>query len=249
MDIKPLPDKSLQHYCDLHPVALASPDTPIDVRHINPSCIRAMYRRGLIEYEFITANNKTEKRILFTKLGLKYGCESLALGGVDSKGKRTRATLRVYLDLERDDHQQAWDIARSLAGERILTPTIIDFLLMHSEFMKNKTDTLSEAYPGIFKLLSEAKIEDVMTRLEGLIQNAPQPSDNSPQKPVGLKAMASGSVGIKGAGIKGLGNIGTLPPPVFDDDDLPALTITQSKGAGNQANRNLINAMKALQDS
>jgi hypothetical protein len=198
-----------------------------------------MYTRGLIDYQFVQENGKTERRILFTKLGIRYGCEELALLPSYSSETRKREVLKVYLDMANDDHKEAYTIARSLAGERILTPTIVDLLIMHSEFLSGDDTTLHEAYPGIHKLLTETKEQKLFDRLEELIQNAPQPVAPQPQ---------STGVGLKGLSGGGLQPIKLAAPSFDDDEDMPELTITKAKPDG-QATQNFLNSLNNLQNS
>lgn len=237
MEIKPLPPKTLAHFYDLYRVASVEPDTPIDVRGINNSCIRAMFTRGLIEYQFLNTNGKSERHVLFTEAGLAYGKNTIALVPDSTSESRKREVLRVYLDMGNEAHSEAWNVAQSLAGERILTPTLVDLLLMHSEFLSQNTTTLAEAYPGVYQLLTETRQADLFARLEALVHNTPQADETAPIPRVQPVTSSQG--------IRQLQTPQFAAPDYENDDDIE-LSVVADANAGKRANENFLASMRAL---
>ena len=144
--MKPLPLTSLEHYCRLHEQAVFNPTSPIDVEGVNSSCIRAMYSRGLIEYEYITVNEAKTRRILFTELGLKYGCELMAHVPNGSKNPRKREWVKMQFNMGDKQYRRAYKVVGELIADNQLAPTVADLLLIHKAAEKGNYKPFYELY-------------------------------------------------------------------------------------------------------
>lgn len=260
IQMKPLTTNMTNFLCKLHEASdgVINEYYPIKAHW---KVIEELYNRNLIMRDAQIESGKVIRYSALTELGQQYSCEYMGLvinNGVltTERPQKCVSLFFEYDEIKYPHHVTAYKHVGKLKAERNFRPTMIDLLNIDEQLESGKTGLLEEMYPEAIDALKEkirkeiemAYYEKIMSRLDK-IETTPQ-SRPMPEitQSVGIKGLGGG-VGLKGAGIKGLGNVGTLPPPEFDDDDMPALTITKSKDAGNQANRNLINAMKALQES
>jgi hypothetical protein len=231
--MKPLPEKSFDTFCQIytHARGIADSTCPADEFHV--SCLGALERRGLIQWDTERVGGKMKRWCALTIQGAKEGCEALAQLPTGFNDTRNRVCLSMFLDLNNDDHFKAWQIAQALKQERIFTPVIVDLLLMHSEFLHQKDTVFSEVYPAMYKLMTETRQGDLLGRLEQMLQTAPQAPE---------KGQISGLQSVQG--IRAIGNTLDVPMPIFDDEDL--LDVVADAGAGKRVSENFLKSIGAL---
>jgi hypothetical protein len=232
--MKPLPEKSLDTFCQIYTHAQGQADITCPADDFHVSCLGALERRGLIQWDTERTGGKMKRWCALTRMGAKKACDQLAQLPTGFNDTRNRVCLSMFLDLNNDDHYRAWQVAQSLKGERIFTPVIVDLLLMHSEFLRQEDTTFSEAYPGMYKLMTETRQEDLLNRLENLLQNTPQSTDTGQNS--GLQPLQ---------GIKTIGNAQPLAKPVFEESEDDLLEV--KKDTSNKASQNFLKSMMALQ--
>lgn len=177
MDIKALPEKSLNTFCAIFDFAKGEADITCPASTYPTACLRACERRGLIVWDTERVKGKTKRWCALTKLGAYYGCEGLALVPEATKASRNRQWVKVQFDLDNPEYVTAYRLAGELARKRLLAPTMRDWLLIHAEFADKDNTTFAKAYPAMYKLMTETRQEDLIGKLEALLQNARIPAN------------------------------------------------------------------------
>ena len=259
--MKPLQPTSLDHYCRLHAIAIVDPDSPIDVSDINNSCIRAMYTRGLIEYRYITVNDAKTRHILFTELGLKYGCERMAQAHVPkgTKTPRNRVWVRAQFDLSDEDYETAFAIAGELIEANEFAPTLRDCLNIHDR-AKDGDYSLFYQFYGIPAVKETASLESMMQALQDMRQTMVDILDENRLLREQLKALQStdkprssglpqGNGSTQDKAPKSLSVPQFAPPsPDDDDDEEDLLTVVKDEGAAARTTANFLKSILGLVD-
>jgi hypothetical protein len=261
--MKPLQPTSLDHYCRLHAIAMVDPDSPIDVSEINNSCIRAMYARGLIEYRYITVNDAKTRHILFTELGLKYGCEKMAQAHVPkgTKTPRNRVWVRAQFDLTDEDYETAFNIAGELIEANEFAPTLRDCLNIHDK-AKDGDYSLFYQFYGIPAVKETASLESMAQSLQDMrgmiadlmdenrklreqLQNTPQSTDKPVSK--GLQPVSGSTQGK----VPNQLVVPQFEVPKYEDDEDDTedlLVVKKDLDAGKRATQNFLSSLMSLTD-
>jgi hypothetical protein len=79
MELKPLPPKSLDVFCDVFDFSKGQADITCPASTYPTACLRACERRGLLLWDIENVNGETKRWCALTPMGATYGCETLAL--------------------------------------------------------------------------------------------------------------------------------------------------------------------------
>lgn len=253
MEVKPLQPKSLDVFCDIFDFVRGQADITCPATDYRVSCLAALERRGLIQWDTERIKGKNKRWAALTELGARYGCEGLALAQVPEAQapKRNRVWLKVQFDLNNEDYQKAYNIAGELAHARKLAPTIRD-LLLHGIPDTTETrqfETMMGAFAEMRQEMKTIADENRMLREQLIqLQNTPV-STYTP--PVSVLQPVSGGTQGNG-GLKPLGGLKAVaaPNPVFDDeDDEDLIEIKRDESAGMKATQNFIKSLMDLSES
>jgi hypothetical protein len=151
-----------------------------------------------------------------------------------------RLQFKFWLDENKPDEKSIADIIEKLKNSRRYAAAIRDGLRLVWDLSQGKTDVLLELFPFVKQALSGNGGDDNggiskadLERLEALIKE-------SRIEPIAPPLAASG--------LKPLGGLKTLAAPTFQDDDEDmGLMVSKSEGGGDDATRNFLQSMLALQ--
>jgi hypothetical protein len=256
MELKPLPPKSLDVFCDVFDFSKGQADITCPASTYPTACLRACERRGLLVWDTERVGGKTLRWCALTKLGAKVGCESMALVPSGTISQRKRLWVKMQFDVKDVDYKEAYGIAKDLAGESLLAPVVRDLLRIHKAAEEGDYRLFYERY-GIPETKETEQFQamfSVMERMQETIDSLTEKmktqmlSQSAPIAPNSRSPQDNGSTQAIG-GLKGIGGHKTFTAPLpsddEDDEDL-GLEIVKSKDAGMNATMNFLASMNAL---
>ena len=253
MDMKPLPQPSLDVFCAIYSDAKGRPDTTCPADGYNNACLRACERRGLIVWDTERIDGKTRRWCALTALGAKWGCEGVAHVSDDTKQDgRNRQWVRMQFDINKPDYADAYEVVGELVEDNLLAETVRDLLLIHKAAETGDYRLFYELY-GIPETKETRQFEamfSVMERMQSTIdeltekvklQANPQSPETAPAH--GLRKVAGQADGNAPRTL----DVPQFDVPVYDDDeDESLLSVQADTDAGRRASENFLKSIMGL---